>query len=102
MQNFISQLVRFAIKLILTVLGLVFAISLLAAALIVVLLSLLKSVLTGKKPAPVVVFSKFQKFAPGGMWPGSAKAQNKGEVVDVEVREVRGDAKALKGEQSPR
>ena len=102
MQNFISQLVRFVIKLILTVLGLVFAISLLAAALIVVLLSLLKSVLTGKKPAPVVVFSKFQKFAPGGMWPGSAKAQNTGEVVDVEVREVRGDAKALKSEQLPR
>ena len=98
MENFISQLVRFAVKLILTVLGLVFAISLLAAALIVVLLSLLKSVLTGKKPAPVVVFSKFQKFAPGGMWPGSAKAQNTGEVVDIEVREVRGDAKALKSD----
>jgi hypothetical protein len=98
MQNFISQLVRFVIKLILTVFGLVFAISLLAAALIVVLLSLLKSVLTGKKPAPVVVFSKFQKFAPGGMWPGSAKAQNTGEVVDIEVREVRGDAKALKSD----
>ena len=62
MQNFIHQLVRFAIKLILTVLGLVFAISLLGAALIVVLLSLLKSVLTGKKPAPVVVFRNFQKF----------------------------------------
>lgn len=102
MQNFIHQLVRFAIKLILTVLGLVFAISLLGAALIVVLLSLLKSVLTGKKPAPVVVFRNFQKFAPGGIWPGAAKAQNTGEVVDVEVREVRANAEALKSEQLPR
>ena len=102
MQNFISQLVRFAIKLILTVLGLVFAISLLMAALIVVLLSLLQSVITGKKPAPVVVFSKFQKFASGGIWPGAGKAQNTAEVVDVEVREVRADAKALKSEQLPR
>jgi hypothetical protein len=102
MQNFIRQLVRFAIKLILTVLGLVFAVSLLMVALVVVLLSLLKSVITGKKPAPVVVFSKFQKFAPEGIWPGAAKAQNTGEVVDVEVREVRADAKALKSEQLPR
>jgi hypothetical protein len=102
MQNFISQLVRFAIKLILTVLGLLFAVSLLMVALVVVLLSLLKSVITGKKPAPVVVFSKFQKFAPGGIWPGAAKAQNTGEVVDVEVREVRADVKALKSEQLPR
>jgi len=102
MQNFISQLVRFVIKLILTVLGLVFAISLLAAALIVVLLSLLKSALTGKKLAPVVVFSKFQKFAPGGRWPGAAKAQNAGEVVDVEVREVPVNAETLKSEQLPR
>jgi len=102
MQNFISQLVRFVIKLILTVLGLVFAISLLAAALIFVLLSLLKSALTGKKLAPVVVFSKFQKFAPGGRWPGAAKAQNAGEVVDVEVREVPVNAETLKSEQLPR
>jgi hypothetical protein len=102
MQNFISQLVRFAVKLILTVLGLVFAISLLMAALIVVLLSLLKSVLTGKKPAPVVMFSKFQKFAPGGRWPGAAKAQNAGDVVDVEVREVPVNAEAPKSEQLPR
>ena len=102
MQNFISQLARFAVKLILTVLGLVFAISLLMAALIVVLLSLLKSVLTGKKPAPVVVFSKFQKFAPCGMWPGYAKAQNTGDVVDVEVREVPVNEEAPKSEQLPR
>jgi hypothetical protein len=102
MQNLIGQLLRFVIKLILTVFGLVFAISLLMAALIVVVLSLLKSVVTGKKPAPVVVFRKFQKFAPGAMWPGAAKAQNASDVVDVEVREVQVNDEPLKSEQLPR
>ncbi len=102
MQNFISRLVRFFIKLVLAVFGLVFAISLLLAALIVVLLSLLKSVITGKRPTPVMVFSKFQKFAPGGMWPGSANTQNASDVVDVEVREVQANGEPLKSEQLPR
>lgn len=102
MQNFISQLVRFVIKLILTVFGLVFAISLLLAALIVVMLSLLKSAITGKKPAPVMVFSRFQKFAPEGMWPGGAKSQNASDMVDVEAREVQLHGELLKKEQLPR
>ena len=89
MQNFISGLFRFIIKLVLATYGLVFVISLLLAALIVVLLSLLKSLVTGKKPAPAMVFGKFQKFAPGGMWPGSARAEPKADVVDVEVREIK-------------
>jgi hypothetical protein len=88
MQNFISGFIRFVLKLMLAAFGLVFAISLLLAALIVVVVSLLKSLITGKKPAPVMVFSKFQKFAPSGMWPGAVKAQDKNNVVDVEVREV--------------
>ena len=101
MQNFISRLVRFITKLILAAFGLVFVISLLLAALIVVVVSLLKSLITGKKPAPVMVFSKFQKFAPGGMWPGAAKKQNTNDVVDVEVREVQTDGKPLKTDPLP-
>ena len=101
MQNFISQFVRFVIKLGLAVFGLVFAISLLLAALIVVVLGLLKSVITGKKPAPVMVFSKFQKFAAGGMWPGAARAQDTNDVVDVEMREVPTSRQPLKSDQLP-
>ena len=89
MQNFISGLFRFIIKLILAAFGLVFAISLVLVALIVVVLSLLRSILTGKKPAPAMVFGKFQKFAPGGVWPGNRQLEPKGDVVDVEVREVK-------------
>lgn len=101
MQNFINRLVRFVIKLILAAFGLVFAISLLLAALIVIVISLLKSLITGKKPAPVMMFSRFQKFAPGGMWPGAAKAQHKNNVVDVQVREVPADGDPRKSEHLP-
>ena len=100
MQKFISRLVRFVIKLILAAFGLVFAISLLLAALIVVVLSLIKSLITGKKPAPVMVFSRFQKFAPGGVWLSAAKVQNTVDVVDVEVREVQTKDQPLKKDSS--
>ncbi len=89
MQNFISGLFRFIIKLVLAAFGLVFAVSLLLLALIVVVLSLLKALITGKKPAPVAVFGRFQKFAPGGMWPGHQRAPPQADVLDVEVREVK-------------
>ena len=89
MQKFIGRLVRFIIKLVLVVFGLVFTVSLLLAAIVVLVVSLLKSLITGKKPAPVMMFSKFQKFTPGSMWPGAAKAQKTNDVVDVEVRKVQ-------------
>ena len=90
MPTLVGQIFRFFLKLVLAVLGAIFALSLLAAALVVLALSLVKALLTGRKPAPAVVFSRFQRFSPGGVWPGAAgrAPQGKGEVVDVEVREV--------------
>jgi hypothetical protein len=92
----ISKILRFFLKLVLGIFAAVFAISLLAAALIVVLLSVLKSLVTGRKPAPAVVFGRFQRYSPQGMWPGGPAQGNAanprtGDVVDVEVREVRDD-----------
>jgi hypothetical protein len=91
MQNFIGSLVRFIIKFVLAAFGLVLAVSLILLALVVVVLSLMKALITGKKPAPTVIFSKFQKFAPGGMWPGHTRPNPnpKADVLDVEVREVK-------------
>jgi hypothetical protein len=92
----ISKILRFFLKLVLGVFAAVFALSLLAAALIVVVLSVLKSLITGRKPAPAMVFGRFQRYSPQGMWPGgpaqgtSANSRT-GDVVDVEVREVRDD-----------
>ena len=102
MQNFIGWLVRFTIKLVLVVFGLVFTVSLLLAAMVILVFSLLKSLITGKKPAPIMMFSRFQKFTPGRMWAGAAKAQNTNDVVDVDVREVQTSHPQLKGDrQSP-
>ena len=92
----ISKILRFFLKLVLGIFAAVFALSLLAAALIVVVLSVLKSLITGRKPAPAMVFGRFQRYSPQGMWPGGPAQGNAanpraGDVVDVEVREVRDD-----------
>ncbi len=101
MPRFIRSLLRFVFKLVLGVFAAIFAISLLAAALVVVLLSLLKALITGRKPAPAVVFGKFQRYSPQGLWPGArpdADATARGDVVDVEVREVQEPARRLDGD----
>jgi hypothetical protein len=90
----ISKILRFFLKLVLGIFAAVFAVSLLVAALIVMVLSVLKSLVTGRKPAPAVVFGRFQRYSPQGMWPGGPAKGNAanpraGDVVDVEVREVR-------------
>jgi hypothetical protein len=91
MQNFISGIVRFIIKLILAAFGLVFVVSLLLAALVAVVFSLLKSLITWQKPAPFVVYSQFKQFRQGarGGWPFAEKPTPQSDVVDVEVREVK-------------
>ena len=95
--DFLSRVVGFFLKLMLGIFAAVFVVSLLLAALVVAVLSLITALLTGKKPAPTVVFSRFQKYSPGGMWPGArprdsnAKVPGAKDVVDVEVREIRRD-----------
>ena len=97
MTNFVSGVFRLALKLVLAAFGLVFVVSLLAAALLVVVFSLLKSLLTGKKPAVAMTFNRFQQYSPKGMWPGSggrdapSGSAKVGDMVDVEVREIRND-----------
>ena len=99
MTNFISGFFRFVLKLVLAAFGLILVASLLVAALVVVAFSLLKSLITGKKTAPAMVFGRFQKFSPEGMWPGASRRQSRddstgrpgtaSDVVDVEVREIK-------------
>ena len=99
MANFINGFFRFILKLVLAVFGLVLMASLLVAAVVVVVLSLLKSLLTGKKPAIFQTFSRFQAYSPKGMWPGTAGREARGgtarraDVVDVEVREIKHEVK---------
>ena len=94
MQNFIGKLFRFIIKLVLAAFGLVFAISFLFVALIVMVLSLLKSLVTWTKPTPFVIFSQYKQFKKTSRagWPRASKPMPQSDVVDVEVREVKDPA----------
>ncbi len=100
MTSFANQILRFFIKLVLGLVAAVFAVSLLAAGLIALALSLIKWLITGKKPALAIAFSRFRQFSPPNKWSGrfSQKRPETNDVVDVEVREVheaRNDDKRL-------
>ena len=94
MQNIINGLGRFTLKLALSLFGLVFAASLLLAAMVAVLFSLLKSLITWQKPAPFVIYSQFKQFRQSARngWPNTSKPMPTNDVVDVEVREVKDPA----------
>lgn len=100
MPSFVGRILGFILKVVLGLFAALFAISLLAAALIVFIVLLLKSLITGRRPAASMVFGRFQRFSSQGGWPGRAAREgeskpnqklNAGDVVDVEVREVRDD-----------
>jgi len=87
------------LKLMLAALVLVFALGLITAATIYLAWSGVVFLLTGRKPAVAVLFSQFRqlkKFSAAGVWPrpgahaADARAPSP-DVVDVEVREIRGD-----------
>lgn len=86
--DFFSRVFRGALKLALLLAATVFILSFLLAALVAVLVMSLWSLVTGRKPAPVVMFSRMREQSQRytqGMWPGRVPDA---EVVDVEVTEV--------------
>jgi hypothetical protein len=94
--SFISRILSFALRLVLWTFAAIFAISLLAASLILIAVSLLWSLVTGKKSKPAMVFGQFQRFTAQTAWPprngkNGTAAPRESDVVDVEVREVRDD-----------
>jgi len=90
--DFLARGLRGVFKLLLVLAAAVFVLSFLAAALVGVLVVSLWSLLTGRKPAPVVMFSRMRANSQSytqGVWPGRS-GQPVGEVVDVQVTEVPG------------
>ena len=87
--DFLSSLVRSLFRLLLWVAAGVFLLSFLLAALVVVAGVTLWSLITGRKPAPVVLFGRLreqsQRYAQG-VWPNQGSAAD---VVDVDATEVR-------------
>jgi hypothetical protein len=96
--DFLGRVVSGIFKLALGLALAVFVLSLLLAVLVVVLVASLWALVTGRKPAPVVMFNHFrqtsQRYA-GGVWPGragaghpAARGADLGDVVDVQAHEV--------------
>lgn len=97
--NFLSEtvasLLRGVVKLVLLVLAAVFALTVLCAGLLVVVVMVLRFLLTGRKPAVVTTFTRFnqaaQQFRPGFRTDGATGALRPeiADIVDVEAHEVR-------------
>jgi hypothetical protein len=86
--DFFARLLRGILRLVLVLAAVVFVVSFLLAALFIVLLVSLWSLVTGRKPAPVVMFSRMREQSQRytqGVWPGRS-ARPTGDVVDVEDR----------------
>ena len=95
LSDFLGRLINGLFKLVLLVAASIFVISFLLAALVVVLVVSLWSLITGRKPAPVVMFSRMREQSQRytqGVWPGQARQQPPGDVVDVQATEVVDDA----------
>ena len=90
MSSFANQILRFFIKLVLGLVAAVFAVSMLAAGLIALALSLIRWFVTGKKPALAIAFSRVRQISPQNSWSGTFTPKRPAitDVVDVEVREV--------------
>lgn len=92
---FLSRVLGGVIKLVLLIAASVFVVSFLLAALVVVLGMSLWSLITGRKPAPVVMFGRMREQSQRytqGMWPGQGRQEPLGDVVDVQATEVVEDA----------
>ncbi len=100
LSDFIQGIVRGAVKLLLVLVAAVFVLSLLLAAIVVMLGVSIWSLVTGRKPEPVKIFTQFRqssaRFAPSGGWPGQRGQGTQGrrapEVVDVQAHEVPDNA----------
>lgn len=104
--DFFGRVLRGVLRLVLVLAALAFVFSLLLVALVAVLVVSLWALLTGRKPAPAVVFSRFRQTSQRytqGVWPGGAGGVRRpmGDVVDVEATEVP-DAPAASREQGSR
>lgn len=100
--DFLGRVISAIIKLVFGLALAIFVLSLLLAVLVVVLASSLWALLTGRKPAPVVMFQHFRQASQrytDGVWlgrPGAGRAAGRGaapgdvagDVVDVQAHEV--------------
>ncbi len=92
--DLLGRLGRTVLRLALALAAAVFLLSLLLASLLVVLGVSLWSLITGRKPAPAVLFARMRERSQHytrGAWRGHAPAARpaaRADVVDIEAREI--------------
>ena len=94
--DFAGQIVNLALRLVFGLFALVFALSLLVAGLIAVFFMLLRALLTGQRPAPVMVWQRYRAAsqASAERWtrraPGAQERLRPapGDVTDVVAKDV--------------
>lgn len=93
--DFLTRLLSVALKLLLVLAAAVFVVSLLLAAMLVVLAVSVWALLTGRKPTPAVIFGRFRDTSDRvtrGVWPNRHRPEGPGrpggDVVDVQAHEV--------------
>ncbi len=100
--DLLGRLLAGAIKLLLVLAASVFVVSFLLAALVAVVLVSLWSLVTGRKPAPVVMFTRMReqsKRYTQGAWPAAARGEPPADVVDVQATEVSNTSR--RGDDTP-
>jgi hypothetical protein len=109
LMNELKSVLRGLFKLALIVLTFSLGVAFLLAAIAVVAISALWSLLCGRKPAIYTTFTQFrqasQAFRQGGAWPGQRPPPgvNPEDVVDVQAHEVReAPPRAIERDQPPR
>ena len=92
--DLVTSILRGVIKVALLALTAVFVLGVLCIGIIVVLVTAIRFLLTGRKPAVFTTFTRFnqaaQQFRPGN-WPGHATGvrPDSADIVDVQAHEVR-------------
>ena len=100
--DFLGRLLSGAITLLLVLSASVFVVGFLLAALVAVVLVSLWSLVTGRKPAPVVMFTRMREQSQRytqGVWPGAARGEPPADVVDIQATEVSGTSR--RGVETP-
>ena len=92
--DLLASILRVAVKLVLLVLAAVFALGMFFAGLLVVAVMGLRYLLTGRKPAVVTTFTRFnqaaRQFRPGFRTGDTSTVRpDSADIVDVEAHEVR-------------
>lgn len=82
----VGTLIRWILRLLLSLLGVVFVLGMLAALVLYMAFALVRWLLTGRKPQAAVVWQQYQGMRQR-FTRDAASAQS--DVIDVEVREVR-------------